>query len=119
MPGPNLLDQAFNREFPQLFYTGNGIYWRRLDRLEKFKNPDFIVPGLVPEHPKREVKKAVEIFGDYWHSEKFTELLPKEHEKEIVEAYAEIGIECLIIWEHEFHENLNEVRVRIEKLLRN
>lgn len=55
------------------------------------KNPDFIdTLGL---------KKAVEVFGDYWHSEG-----RQEGEEERKAQLAEYGWDCLVIWEHELRE---------------
>lgn len=37
----------------------------------------------------------------FWHSERFTGLSPAEHERLLVDAYREVGIECLVVWESE------------------
>lgn len=61
--------------------------------------------GLVPDYWNvNGQKKVIELFGDYWHSEKV-----QGHSKEVEEIttkqrYAKCGIDCLIIWEHELKE---------------
>lgn len=55
----------------------------------------------------------VELFGDYWHSRMFTGKANFEHEAELVSAYADIGISCLIIWESEVKRQREEVRSRV------
>jgi hypothetical protein len=84
-----------------LLFTGDGMWWRKLPLLGANKNPDFIVPGPDPENPKKGVTKVVEAFGDYWHSRIFTGKAPFDHEQELIDAYAEVGLECLILWESE------------------
>lgn len=101
LPGPNQLEVRFAAHFPTLLYTGNGTFWRWLPKLGHHKNPDFILPGSDSSEPKRGVTKVVELFGDYWHSRMFTGKANFEHEQELVEAYRDIGIECLIVWESE------------------
>lgn len=45
-------------------------------------------------------KKVIELFGDYWHSEK---KVRKWHEGELgrIMAYKALGFDCLVVWEHE------------------
>jgi hypothetical protein len=81
------------------------------------KNPDFIVPGPDPDHPKKGVTKVVEAFGDFYHSRIFTGKAPFEHEQELIDAYAEIGIECLILWESEVNNDSESVRARLDAFL--
>lgn len=52
------------------------------------KGPDFIGKGT---------KVVVEVFGDYWHSEKFN----KPTEEELVNYYRNLGYHCLVLWEGE------------------
>jgi len=68
------------------------------------KNPDwFNVNGK---------KQIIELFGDYWHSEKITGR-PKEQEEEFYKShYKEYGYDCLIIWEYEL-KYPDKVRERI------
>lgn len=108
--GPNMLEASFNKANPELIYTGDHSFWRWLPRLQRHKNPDFLVPGPDPEHPRRDLCKVVEVFGDYWHSKKFTGQDPVDHCRELVESYADIGIQCLIVWEKDIRKKHNNVR---------
>jgi len=112
-PGPNLLEKRFGKHNPELIYTGDGSFWRWLPLVSHHKNPDFILPGPDPKHPKKGVTKAIEVFGDFWHSRVFTGKSNFEHEADLVAAYAEIGISCLIVWEGEFKADPDAVRARV------
>lgn len=111
--GPNLLERQVSVMSPVLLFTGDGSFWRWLPMLGHHKNPDFIVPGPDPKKPKKGVTKVVEVFGDFWHSRIFTGKAPFDHEQELIEAFAEIGITCLIIWESEVKADLETVKSRI------
>jgi hypothetical protein len=102
-----------------LRFTGDGGYWRFLPLLGRHKNPDFVVvsPDCDPDHPFRGSTKVVEAFGDFWHSKMFTGKVPFEHERELVEAYADVGLECLVIWESEIDDDPAGVRGRVEAFL--
>ena len=118
-PGPNKLEQRFAAMCPEFLYTGTGTYWRWLPLLRHAKNPDFILPGLDSEQPKRGVTKVVELFGDYWHSPKFQGVPEDQHEQETILGYADIGISCLVIWEHELKQSPEAVRARVLAFLEN
>ena len=81
--------------------------------MEGYKNPDFLVPGPDPDHPRRGTTKVVEAFGDYWHGESRTGKAPFDHESELIAAYADIGIECLVLWESEVKRDPDGVRARL------
>lgn len=117
--GPNGLEQRVWSLAPEgsLMFTGDGKFWRRLPLLKHNKNPDFIVPGPDPEHPKRGVRQVVEVFGDFWHSKMFTGKVPFEHESELIAAFAEIGMACLVIWESEVKADQEAVRARLAAFL--
>jgi len=100
-PGPNLLEQRVGKMCPTMQFTGDGKFWRWLPKLKHHKNPDFIFPGPDPTNPKKGVTKVCEVFGNFWHSRLFTGKAPFEHEQELIEAYAEVGITCLVLWESE------------------
>lgn len=110
--GMNSLEQKVFDLSPagSLTFTGDGRWWRYLPSLKHNKNPDFIVPGPDPSNPKRGVTKVVEAFGDFWHSRMFTGRVPWEHEQDLVAAYAEVGIECLVLWEREVKANPAQVQ---------
>lgn len=111
--GPNVPEALVQGMVPQAIYTGNSDWWRFLPALGTAKNPDFLIPGPDPDHPRRGVTKVVEVFGDYWHSEKVTGIPNQDHEDRIVSAYAEIGIQCLVLWEGDIKRDQSKV----EKLL--
>lgn len=100
--GPNSLERKLQSHFPQFLFTGDGSYWRYLPSLGKNKNPDFIFRGPDPLNPFHDTHSVLEIFGDYWHSERFTQMSNKDHEFITVSAWKEVGINCLVIWESEF-----------------
>lgn len=91
----------------KLTFTGNGAYWRFLPSKKNFdgsiggyKNPDFVVcVSEDSDHPYRSATKVVECFGDYWHGESKTGMSKEDHERNTIEAYAEVGLDCLVIWE--------------------
>ena len=121
-PGINFFEQRVASLAPPktLLYTGDGSWWRWLPKLGKHKNPDFVLPGPDPEHPFRGVTKIVEAFGDFWHSRMFTGKAPFDHEQELVDAFADVGIDCLIIWESEVRGKGSDpeaVRTRLESFL--
>ena len=80
-------------------YVGNG------DFILKGKNPDFLnVNGQ---------KKVIELFGDYWHSDKVK--LPFHRTKEgTIEHYDKYGFDCLVIWENEL-DDINSVLNKIQE----
>jgi len=102
-----------------LKFTGNGKYWRKLPLLGSYKNPDFVLPDpdATRAHPFRGVTKVVEAFGDYWHSRMFTGKAPFDHEQELIEAYSEIGIDCLVVWESEVKSDPEGVTGRLRDFL--
>ncbi|MFA6358922.1 MAG: hypothetical protein WCY09_09730 [Candidatus Omnitrophota bacterium] len=116
-PGPNFPERLLQSMAPELLYTGDGGFWRWLPLLGHHKNPDFILPGLDPANPKKGVTKVVELFGDFWHSRMFTGKVNFEHESELVTAFAEIGIECLVVWESEVKKTPVETKERIKAFL--
>jgi len=119
IPGPNGLESKVLNLAPpgSLTFTGDRKWWRWLPLLGRHKNPDFIVPGPDPDHPFRGVTKAIEAFGDFWHSRMFTGKAPFAHESELVAAYAEIGIACLVVWESEVKTDPEGVRSRLSEFL--
>lgn len=111
--GPNKLEARVHAMAPVMVFTGNGTYWRHLPLLDHHKNPDFILPGPDPASPKRGVTKVVEVFGDFWHSRMFTGRAPFDHEQDLVGAYTDVGIQCLVLWESEVKADPEGVRARL------
>jgi len=63
-------------------YTGNGGF--TISNM----NPDFIHASGA--------KKVIEVFGDYWHR--------GEDPQDRIDAFAEYGWDCLVIWERELNK---------------
>ena len=82
----NKLESMVANSFPtkKLKYVGDHSFWIHLPRHGP-KNPDFIAP------PFSRRKKVLEVFGDYWHA--------ADEESALIAEYAEVGVECLVIWE--------------------
>ncbi len=61
-------------------------------------NPDFISNDGE--------NKVIEMFGDHWHK--------GENPQERIDKFAEQGLDCLVIWEHElWEESLEELVKKI------
>ena len=92
---PTKPEKAFDEMTPDTIrYTGNRAWWKQLID-GKYHNPDFKVTGQ---------DKVIEVFGDYWHRE--------EDSQELIDLYAQAGVECLIFWEREIY---NQPEVILEK----
>ncbi len=117
LKGPNKLEQRVWDMVPDLLFTGDGRFWKYLPLLQAHKNPDFIIPGEDPQHPFRGVTKVIEVFGDYWHSKIRTGKTDFEHENELIAAFADIGIRCLVVWEGEIHRDPATVVKRLHRFL--
>jgi len=60
-------------------------------------------------------KKAIEVFGEYWHGLKVTGRTREQEEIQRLNKYAEVGFDCLIIWESETKKpDLQSVKERIK-----
>jgi len=92
-------------------FTGNKAFWKYLPKLGRYKNPDFVV------RPFTQNLKVIEGFGTYWHSQIITGQTKSEHETELIEAYASVEIQCLIIWESEVRIDPNRVQERIREFV--
>jgi len=69
------------------------------------RNPDFMnVNGQ---------KKIIEMFGNYWHSRKFTGMSKKEHRQERQKHFAKYGYKTLVVWEHEL-QNTKQLKAKIK-----
>jgi len=71
------------------------------------------IGGRCPDFLNVNGRKAViEVFGDYWHSEKHTGTPVDQHVVDRVAHFAKFGFDCKVLWEHEVD---NEALV-LEKL---
>lgn len=68
-----------------LDFVGRYDFWLRLPN-GKNKNPDFKI---------RNKNKLIEVFGDYWHKD--------DDPQELISQYAQIGYDCLVLWESEIN----------------
>jgi len=88
---PTNPEKAFDEMTPDIIrYTGNRAWWRKLPN-GKNKNPDFKITGQ---------NKVIEIWDgypgkEYWHR--------GQNPQELINLYAQAGLECLIFWEHEIY----------------
>jgi len=105
------------KDFP-IYFTGNRKVWVELTALGKHKNPDFIIPLPGTKRSIVGFTKVVEVFGDWWHSERFTGQDPKAHERELVQAYAVEGIKCLVLWESDIKKRPRAVRERLRRFIK-
>ncbi len=98
---PNKKEQLLNRLLQDLFPNE----WKFVGDFQFFlggKNPDFMnVNGQ---------KKLIEIFGDYWHSEKMTGETKTKHKNNRIKYFKQYGFDCLVIWEHELKNKNKLVR---------
>ena len=70
-------------------YVGDRQFWVTF-KDKTHKCPDFI---------HRSGRLAVEIFGDYWHR--------NDNPETLIAKYAEIGWDCLVVWEHEVYSTFS------------
>ncbi len=71
-----------------------------------------VISGKMPDFVNRENKQVIEMFGDYWHSEKFTHQSCEVHEAQRIQLFKDNGWKTLIIWERE----LSDPTSLVEKL---
>ena len=90
----NILDELFNNEYE---FVGNHSLWIG------GKNPDFI---------NKKNKKLIELFGNYWHSEKIVGVDTKTHELDRINHFNDYGYDTLIIWENEL-DDLTKVKKKL------
>jgi len=80
-------------------YVGNGTWWKKLSD-GKNHNPDFKITGQ---------NKVIEIFGDWWHR--------RENPQELIDLYKQVGLECLVFWEHEVYNNQEETLEKVNQFI--
>jgi G:T-mismatch repair DNA endonuclease (very short patch repair protein) len=84
---------------PSYKYVGDLSFWIG------GKNPDFV---------DKKNKKVIEMFGEYWHSEKRTGIPRDKHERELIQHYRKYNFNCLIIWEFDL-KDIKTVKKRIRR----
>lgn len=97
---PNKLEQDFDALTPNnVVFKGNGKFFLTFKN-GQVKNPDFVV-----EHQR----KVIELYGDYWHK--------GDIPQELIDLYAEIGFEAMVIWESQFRNNTEEVLTQVNNFI--
>lgn len=84
-------------------YVGNRAWWRYLPNGHN-KNPDFKITGQ---------NKVIELFGDYFHRKG----TPYDNPQELIDLYKQVGLDCLIFWEHEVYNSQEEVLKRVSNFI--
>jgi len=62
------------------------------------------------------IKKVIELNGYHWHSQRFNGRTKKEYEKNMVNDFKSINVDCLVIWDNELN-TLNNVKRRINDFI--
>jgi len=125
MNSPNNLEKMFNNECKKynlpVKFVGSHNFWITLPKnlvikydkdnhiiykkIEQFaKNPDFIVV------PFSKTRKVIELLGRHWHKD--------EDEYILKQIYKKLNIECLIIWEDEFYNNMDDIMKKVVMFIR-
>jgi hypothetical protein len=67
---------------------------------------DFVIGGKIPDFVNiNGKKKAIELFGDYWHR--------NDNPQDRIDIFAQYGYQCLVIWERELKAKTIEELVEI------
>lgn len=83
----NILNELYPNQWK---YTGDG---------------SVIIGGLNPDFTNVNGKKEViELFGDWWHSDKKIQNRWKSSENGRIEVFKQYGFNCLVIWERELKD---------------
>ncbi len=128
----NKCEELIDNITPDNVIFSDRKYYVALKNKEWVKNPDFIVVEndkvndykkdiekngfLKDRNLKKSIKKVIEHFGDYWHGECKTGIKNDLHEKQIIENYKKVGIDCLVIWEHEL-KDIDSLKIKINNFL--
>lgn len=89
----------------------NKLEQKVIDVIEEYKLPyrycgdgNVIIGGYSPDFINTDGRKVIiEVFGDYWHSNKKARSW-KETELGRIMAYNGIGFHCLVLWEREINQ---------------
>jgi hypothetical protein len=108
--GPNTIELQFNELYPFFYFTGDGSFWKLIPSVQKNKNPDFCFPVSLKDDNIPSfygTTHVVEIFGNYWHGQSKTGIPDEQHVLDIMNAWAEVNLKCLVIWEKELTDVKN------------
>jgi hypothetical protein len=104
-------EDAQTAQSGQVYYVDSNENNRRFIKLTDGRAaiPDFKVKGR---------RKVIEIYGDYWHSQKFCESKGdpeyKWNPEKMIEEYKTVGYDCLIFWEKQLREPLQQEYIKQE-----
>lgn len=132
--GPSGLEQFFIDNvcstFNEVVYTGKGSrivgvrspvdkYGKQFYNL----NPDFMIfkdngdeakriveEGKALDSRKFTSKYVIELLGEWYHNEQKMGTDRATHQKQIEDAYASVGISCLVLWEKDVMENWQNIK---------
>ena len=103
---PNRQEKRLDRILNKLFFGDYKLNVKGEILIIGTKVPDFVnVNGQ---------KKVIELYGDYWHSEKVTGISKDKEEKNRIKYFKKYGYKTLIIWEHEL-KDINKLKQKIIK----
>lgn len=81
-------------------------------------NGTVVLGGYVPDFIDVDgKKKVIEVYGDYWHSEKLRGRTKKEEEDRKKLNYATYGYDCLFIWEKEL-KDIEAVKQKVAQFVK-
>lgn len=133
--GPSEVEKVFAKLVPRnVVYVGyGGIFVHCRKPVRKFRrdcfnfNPDFMVfsdtvidevialsEKLLPlDRKNHRSRYAIEILGNYYHSKEIIGVDEDFHYNQIMEAYASVGINCLVLWEKDILNKWNEIKQKV------
>lgn len=121
---------TYNFQCKVFFNSRNAVIKKdTLGKLKAHKSawPDFVLQNVKQMQSLNEVIEAaskgefiadpfrrntgwyIEVFGEYWHSEKAIGIPIEEHVKQVTEAYENSGNHVLILWENEILNHFEEI----------
>lgn len=105
--GPNSWEQKIcNLDIPDVQFVGDHSFWITLQSESgntKYKNPDFILT------PFSKTKKAIEVWGNWWHKD--------EDPNDLKTMYNKEGIDVLILQDHDIKKSSSYLKNKIERFI--
>lgn len=97
---PNKLESSFDEATSDsIEFVGNRAFWCTFTN-GRHKNPDFKIVGQ---------KKVIELWGTYWHK--------GENPEELIKHFEAIGVECMVIWEHDWKEKRDSILGQVNQFI--
>ena len=131
----NKIEQIINQITDKYVIYADRLIWYSKKENNKYiiHTPDFIIvkPNLIDkylniknnnkcitdEYLRLNILGIIEVFGNYWHSNKFTGISNKQHEQNIINFYKFFHKPCLILWEYEIKNNIEIIKKRINNFI--